>query len=167
MKLDSLLSHGHSAWTTSADGKSLAERVDPTSTEAAAMSASPADEAGRELREAWDKAYGLHVDASDAWDHAIKAVEAILIPIVVGKKDKANLGSVAGELKANPGRWSFTLGPIETVEAMIRLMWPNPDRHAGADRNEPHIEHSRGVVHNAVLLVQWARDGLIVLATKQ
>jgi hypothetical protein len=31
---------------------------------------------------AWTKAYGREPDASDASDHAVKAVEALLLPVV-------------------------------------------------------------------------------------
>jgi hypothetical protein len=160
--LEAILFRGNSAWTVNPNRDGLQSRVDPTAVKAAVSATSPIDEASQELKEAWEKAYGLVTNASDAWDHSIKAVEAVLIPIVTPKKDKANLGSVAGELKANRGGWTFTLGPIETVEGMIRFMWPNPDRHAAAaDRRTPSLQESRAVLQTAITLVSWGRDGLI------
>jgi hypothetical protein len=82
----------------------------------------PRDEASEELREAWDRAYSRNPNASDAWDHAIKAVELLYIAIVCPTKDKANLGSVAGHLKAHPNQFTVGLestgiGGVETVGA--------------------------------------------------
>ena len=166
--LRQLLADTNSAWTVREDGRALVSRVDATTTEAYQQATTPADDASAELQEAWAQAYGKEPDASDAWDHSIKAVEAVLIPIVVPGKEKANLGSVAGQLKANPAGFRFVIEPnpdapagIRTIEEMIRLMWPNPDRHAGAKRRTPSNEEARAVVHMAVTLVQWARDGAV------
>ena len=40
------------------------------------------------------EAYGRQQDASDAWDHAIKVVKAVLIDVVVPKKTNPNLDHV-------------------------------------------------------------------------
>ena len=66
--------------------------MDPAATAAFEMAASPEDTASDELAVAWTKAYGLDPDLSDAWDHAIKAVEAVLIPIVVPTQAGAHIG---------------------------------------------------------------------------
>jgi hypothetical protein len=163
--LDILLALGGSVWRATENG--LVRRVDPTTMQAFATVTATQDSASDELAEAWSKAYGRHPDASDAWDHAIKAIESLLIPIVVPTKDKANLGSVAGHLKTNPQQFSLGLestgiGGVPTLEALVRLMWPNPDRHGDPAKSRvPLIEEARAVVHLAVTLVQWARDGLI------
>lgn len=159
--LRDILKAGNSAWTVSHGNRGLEGVTDPTASRAASLAWKPRDEASMELKEAWAKAYRVDGDASDSWDHSIKALEALLIPLVVGKKDKANLGSVAGELKANAAKWDFVLGDISVVESMIRLVWPNPDRHGGSDRRVPSIEEARAVVHVAVTIAQWARDGFI------
>ena len=165
-ELEQLLTDGGSVWSATSEG--LQRRVPPAVQDAYEAAVSPADVASDELEEAWSNVYGRHPDPSDAWDHAIKAVEAILIPIVCPTKDKANLGSVAGDLKAQPGRFTFGLqstgiGGVETLEAMIRLMWPNPDRHGGGPNPRvPTIEQARAVVQMAVTIAQWGRDGQIV-----
>jgi hypothetical protein len=167
-RLREFLAEAGSAWTVAPDGKSLQRAVQPEAQAAFEKATSTADLASGELAETWSMAYGRTLDASDAWDHAIKAVEAILIPIVCPAKDRANLGSVAGDLKAQPQRFSFGLqgsgiGGVETLEAMLRLMWPNPDRHGGGSNGRvPTIEEARAVVHLAVTIVQWGRDGHIM-----
>jgi hypothetical protein len=158
--LAEVLERGNSVWTVRSDRKGLTTRVDPIASEMVRLASSPNDEASAELREAWNKAYGLETDPSDAWDHSIKAVEALLIPAVVGKMNKANLGSVLGELRDNSAHWKFVLGDASVAERTIRLIWPNPDRHAGGERRAPSIEEARAVVHLAVTIVQWARDGV-------
>jgi hypothetical protein len=158
-----VLADAYSVWTVSPDNKSLERRVTRSAGDAMRSAAAPADDASTELSEAWANAYGIKPDASDAWDHSIKAVEALLIPLVVPKKAKPNLGDALGQMKANPEHYRF--GPMagaEGVEKLLRLLWPNPDRHAGAERRVPTIEEARGIVHLAVAVVQWLRDGLLV-----
>jgi hypothetical protein len=164
-EVDRILAAARSAWFATEDG--LVHRADPTAQAAYGQAAGYGDGAGEELQKAWAHAYSRDSDASDAWDHAIKAVELIYIDIVCPTKDKANLGSVAGDLKAQPGRFTFGLqstgiGGVETLEAMIRLMWPNPDRHGDPKaRRTPTLQEARSVVNLAVTLVQWGRDGLL------
>lgn len=168
--LRELLETGGSTWTVAEDGQSLERRVDPTAARAIATATNPADEASKELREAWANVYGRNPDPSDAWDHAIKAVEALMIPIVVPRKTKATLGDVLGELGNHPGTFMFSLdtsskavGSVETLEALLRLMWPNPDRHAGAGPTKtPSLPEAEAVVQIAVLTVQWLRSGVLV-----
>lgn len=166
--LRTVLAEGSSAWTVRHDDKALERRVDATAGTAFERALSADDAASAELAEAWSKIYGTHPDPSDAWDHAIKALESVLIPIVVPRKDKANLGSVAGVLKAAPHQFELGLespdGPsqsVKTLEGMIRLVWPNPDRHGGGERRTPSLDEAAAVVGLAVTMVQWARDGLI------
>jgi hypothetical protein len=162
------LTVGRSIWDTAPDGRSLVRRTDPTAAEQFKSAVAPNDVASEELAHAWDKIYGRHPDSSDAWDHAIKAVEAVLIPIVCPRKDKANLGSVAGVLQATPHSWKLAFdnggtGGVGTLEAMLRLMWPNPDRHQdGTVKRKPSRGEAEAVVHLAVTIVQWARSGGLV-----
>lgn len=163
--LRTILKVARSVWTVREDDRGLVRLVDRAASEAFAAAIRTQDEASNELIEAWSRAYGKEEDASDAWDHAIKAVEAALIPVLVPNKDKPNLGSALGELRSNARHWTFGVdGDSEGVEKVLRLMWPNPDRHAGTERRTPTIEEARGVLHLAITVVQWTRIGLI---TKQ
>ena len=165
--LRNILRVGGSAWTVRADGRGLERRVPEATAQAFAVTTAPSDSVSEELREAWGAAFGRNPDPSDAWDHAIKAVEDLLIPIVVPKVAKANLGTVAGELKANPDRWEFGLpgnagrGNGETLEGLIRHIWPNPDRHGGAAKREPGPDEADAVVQIAVLVVGLCRGRLV------
>lgn len=42
---------------------------------------------------------------------------------------------------------------------MIRLMWPNPDRHGGGETRTPTREDAVDVVHLAVTILGWVRNG--------
>jgi hypothetical protein len=159
-----------SVWTVADGGKGLERRVDTTAVEALAVAVAPADAASAELQEAWTKVYGRTPDPSDAWDHAIKAVEHVLIPIVVPNNQRATLGTVLGQISSQPGQRTFllnssssTVDGIGTLEAMLRLLWPNPDRHggpAGASRT-PTLKEAEAVVQLAVLVVQWTRSSVV------
>jgi hypothetical protein len=165
-RLDAVLAFGGSAWTATDTG--LRRRVDSTATSAFERAGEPADIASRELTEAWSNAYNREPDASDAWDHAIKAVEAVLIPVVVPLMDRPTLGNVLGQLSSQPHLWKLGIPgsndaySIEPLVSMLRLMWPNPDRHGGLNGRTPTLEEARAVVHLAVTIVQWARDGQII-----
>jgi hypothetical protein len=166
--LNPILEAGGSVWTATV-GDGLRRRVDPTATNAYDSATRDTDDASRELTEAWTRAYGRKPDASDAWDHAIKAVEAILIPIVVPKQDKPQLGHVLGALDRQGQLWRLGLPgadndhSVAPLVAMLRLLWPNPDRHgAPASSRAPSIEQARAVVQLAVTIVQWGRNGVIV-----
>lgn len=162
--LRNILEVGGSVWTVADDDQSLERRVAENERDALERATYVQDESTRELRQAWGSTYGRTPDPSDAWDHAIKAVEAMLIPIVAFKKAKATLANVAGQLKQNPNGWRIntvdgTNG--STLEAMVRSMWPNPDRHGGGNGSPPTLAQAEGVVGLAVLIVGWARRGLI------
>ena len=77
--LDRILEQGDSIWRATERGIEL--RVDPTVVAAFEEATAQPDAVSEQLAEAWTQAYGRQPDPSDAWDHAIKAVEATLIPI--------------------------------------------------------------------------------------
>lgn len=160
-----------SVWTVSEDGTSLVRRVDVTAGQAFSAATSHADTASEELKEAWHNAYSRNPNASDAWDHAAKAVEAALIPLVVPTQAKPHLGHVLGQLRGQPQRWRLVLPganekhSAEPLVAMLDLIWPNPDRHASDSRRVPSLEEAEAVVQLAVTIVQWARNGALESAT--
>jgi hypothetical protein len=169
LQLNELLRLGGSVWKVGDNGRQLVRRVDLTASEAFAQAEAPGDAASTELAEAWVRAFSRNPDASDAWDHSIKAIEAVLIPIVVPKQDKPTLGHVVSHLDRQGHLWKLLLpGPnddysIEPLVAMLRLVWPNPDRHgSAAKRRTPTLDEASSVVHLSVAIVQMARNGQIV-----
>jgi hypothetical protein len=163
--LDVILSDGGSAYT--ATERRIEARVDPTAQEAFEAAIRSRDHTSNELAEAWSKAYGRDPDAADAWDHAIKAVEAVLRPIVCPNNTKATLSNVIGDIRAQP--WKLKLRgrsrhySVRPLLEMLELMWRDPNRHGSGSPERPAtIEEARGVVQLAVTVVQWGREGLIV-----
>jgi hypothetical protein len=171
--LEEVLRRGGSVWRASARG--LERRVDLTATAALEMATDSEDTASDELAKAWSAAYGREPNASIAWKHALTAVEAVLLPIVVPGQDSPHIGHVLGQLVGQAKHWDILLRfnqttpingppftPLQALVGMLRLIYPNPDRHAGPERREPTIEEARAVVHLAVTIVQWGLDGVIV-----
>lgn len=162
---------GGSVWRVNDKSDGLVRRVSPTEQASFESAVAPVDAASENLRTAWGKLYGRHPDPSDAWDHAIKACEALLAPIVMPNNTQATLGSILSAIEAKPSK--FTLGltssgrgvtGVETLAHMLRLIWPNPDRHPTGASRPPTPEEVRHVVHLAVLVVNWLRHGALTLA---
>ena len=166
-ELDEVLELAGSVWRVGPDRDRLVRRVDPAATAAMVEASSPMDTASAELREAWNVAYGRNPDASDAWDHSIKAVEAVLIPVVTPNKAKATLGDVVGVLNSQGQLWQLEVyghdgtRDVAPLVSMLRLSWPNPDRHGGQGGRKPSLVEAQAVVHLAVTIVQWTRSGVL------
>lgn len=171
-ELDMQLTYANSVWMATNEG--LVRRTDPAAEQVLTNASSPSDAASAHLRHAWDKAYARNGDASDAWDHAIKAVEAVLVNAVVPKQAQGQLGHVVGELGNRGAQWDVGLlfnapdvprtpptEPVEALVGMLRLIYPNPDRHEGGTPREPTEVEARMAVSLASVIVQWAREGLI------
>lgn len=161
-----ILESGGSAWTVNREKAGLERRVSASATAAMQAVVQGKDVVASEIGEAWSAAFGLNPDPSDAWDHAIKAVEEVLIPVVLPGVAKPNLGGVAGELISSAPKWNLPLRPSgnrntgETLSDMLRFIWPNPDRHGGGNgRRTPTQEEAEATVHLAVAIVQMCRDG--------
>jgi len=166
--LQHILTTGQSVWEVNERRDGLRRRVPRTEQAAYDEAASADDDISNDLREAWSKVYGLHPDPSDAWGHAIRAVERALGPIVTPNDNGANLGSIAGELGGQSSRFAFglatsskNLSNVETLAHMLRLMWPNPDRHGTGNPRTPSLAEAKYVVQLAVLVVGWVRSGAL------
>lgn len=131
------------------------------------------DRASEDLVEAWNKAFGREINASDVWDHAIKAVEHVYSPLVLEKQaanDQSTLGKVIGQLRDNRAGWVAEIvtdptdrsSGVDVIRSMMQALWGNPDRHGGgASWRAPELEEAQALVHLAVTLVQWGRRGVL------
>lgn len=168
-RLRNILHLAGSAWTVSDDDKSLERRVDAETKAAVEIAVRPAEEVSKELKVAWANAYGRNPDPSDAWDHAIKAVEELLAPIIIPSDPKATLGAILSAIAAKPSKWTYgmddggTKDEMMTLHAMLGLMWPNPDRHGGNQKRTPRQDEAERVVQLAVTIVNLCRGHLVVL----
>lgn len=155
-----------SAWTVSPAGDSLTRRVEPTAQKQIEEIVGSSHSASTELAEAWESAYGRSPNPSDAWDHSIKAIETALWPIVLPKNSKATLGNIEKALKDKPSKWNFglhshSIGSVETLHALLKMVWPNPDRHGTGESRAPTQIEAEGVVHIAIIVVHWVQAGLL------
>lgn len=168
-QLGEILETGGSAWTVATEPvPRLERRVPDEEHQVYAAAITPADEASAQLQEAWGKVYGLTPDPSDAWDHAIKAVEVLLHPIVSPDDGDPTLGKMLRNLKAKPEKWILTLtssskkvGAVEALTVMLGLMWTNPDRHGSGSSRVPTQAEAEQVVRLAVFVVGWLRIGAL------
>lgn len=166
--LEEMLQFGGSAWRVAGDGKSLQKRVEESVQRAADEAIRPGGLVGTELRYAWTAAYGRAPNASDAWDHAIKAVEAVLTPIVLPNVRAGRVGQAIGQLRTQGHLYKLAMPfaddstDVGVMVAMLNKLYPNPDRHANDRRREPTLSEAQAVLQLAVTLVQWTRDGILV-----
>jgi hypothetical protein len=167
VEVDKQLAYGRSAWEATKSG--LIRRVDPTAQAAFERAITLGDPVSDDLREAWANAINRDGNPADAWDHAIKAAEAALRPIVCPNNGGATMSNIIGDLRSQPHLFTFRLRGrrrdhgLQGLIDMLELMWPDPRRH-GSPAPEPAAtsEEARAVANLAVTIVQWARDGLLV-----
>lgn len=165
--LQETLQTGGSAYKV--ESGNIVERVGDEAQAVYDAAVASADHTSGELREAWAKAYGRDPDPSDAWDHAIKALESVLQPVVLPKDGKATLGKIVAALSQGARKFKSSFaGPeadnsVDKLVETLCLLWPNPDRHAsGQPSRKPTLQEARAVVNLAAALVQCDRDGYLV-----
>jgi hypothetical protein len=122
----------------------------------------------KHLAQARMYAFGQKPQPDKAYDEAVKAVEAVAIPVVLPNDPKATLGKVIGEMRNDPTRWTCTFtdptadgqSPVDVVIAMLGVLWTNEtDRHAPDVPIEQ--EQAESALHMALTLVQMFRSGAI------
>lgn len=169
-ELRNLLAIGGSSLTVATSNDQLIEVVEATAASVASRAMAIPDETTDELKQAWNHAYGRSPDASDAWDHAIKSLESVLIPIVEPSNSRATLGSVIGVLNNAPHKWKAIFpgpdlsGDVANLVSALRLAWPNPDRHGAGNKRPPTLDEARAVVGLAAAVVQAHRQGWVIRA---
>jgi hypothetical protein len=168
--LQRVLESAASVWRVGDDRESLTRIVSDEAQATFNAATSTADEATKELEEAWANAFGRNGDPSDAWDHAIKAVEDVLVSIVLPNLPKATLGAVRGHLDSQGNLWEMILPgrnqnhDVAPLVGMLDVIWPNHDRHGGGQvpKRTPSMEEAPAVVTLAATIVQWHRVAWVV-----
>ncbi|MET7335957.1 hypothetical protein [Nonomuraea sp. NPDC005650] len=168
-ELQSMLEHGGSAWKLNDDFNGLTRRVDETVSGAAqaTMQAAPEDAASH-LRRAWDATYGFNPDPTKAYSEAVKAVEAVVVPVTIPNDRVATLGKAIAHIKSTAAKWSIAIdqagtpAPADALLAMLGLVWHGQsDRHAGPNTAPVTLESAQTALHAAVTLVQWFTSGAV------
>ena len=127
--------------------------------------------ASAHISAAWRAAYGRDPHPTTAYRESVRAVEAASIAVVSPRHSRATLGTVLGELRANPGRIALRIElgrpelAAEAVTAMLALLWEGQqDRHGTPDADAPlsvTLEQAQDATRLAVLLVEWFESGSI------
>jgi hypothetical protein len=180
-RLDQILVSGGSVWKvvlldSPAFQYGLERRVDEAVAEAARHVIAESGKAGKHLGLAWRAAYGVNPNPTEAYWESVRAVEAAGKPIVSPNSDITTLGTMIRDMAAAPTKWRMTMhpkvdpkqpkaavDPIETLIAMMRLLWKShTDRHGTPDENvEVSEPEAVGALHLAVTLVQWFSAGTV------
>lgn len=166
--LEEILRLGNSAYAVSTDGKRLEMRIAPeVKAQVEEVIAAAAGSAGDHLTNAWNEAYGREQDPVKAYSESIKAAEAALAPVVSPNDLRATLGTMIGQVRANPQLYAFAIGDgansdgVQTVLHLMQALWEGQtSRHAGVNptREETSAE-AQTAVHIAASLVQFGSSG--------
>jgi hypothetical protein len=149
----------------------LRRRTEPATSQAVSMQTTQGDDPARHLDAAWQAAFGRDPDPATAYSEAVKAVEAVAIPVVSPNHSKATLGTVLGELRANPSKFESVfetdaeprrgvpVSPVEAIIALADLLWKNQtERHAPV---VPVTQaQAESAAHIALVLVQAFRSAI-------
>ncbi|MDX6717117.1 MAG: hypothetical protein QOH30_3675 [Baekduia sp.] len=155
--LADILGQGGSFWEVTdadEDDRYRLTRRDLAGTREAIAALPAGDRAADMLRSAWVKIASREPDASGAYDLAVKAVEAAAHPVVSPKREKATLGSMLGDMRAHPQKWSFVLEDLDTVIAMATTLWTHHYRHGTEQRDDHTLDEADTAVHLALVLVR-------------
>ncbi|MFE1396963.1 hypothetical protein ACFW53_03380 [Nocardiopsis dassonvillei] len=171
--LAKLLDHGGSYVRFSLEERRLIRRVAPEADKAfQKVRAEAPEDAGRLLASAWVHAYSLDPDPDKSYSESVKAVEAVLNPLVVPNDPGPTLGKTLGILRQQTagGTWRLVVGAlgnqpqnIERFIGMVDLLWKNHDsRHAGGPNARAQEQHeAEAVLHLAILIVQWVNTHVL------
>lgn len=168
-ELDAVLRLGGSAWRVADNRQGLTRRVDTTVTRSFKTAAASQSSAADYLAEAWRLAYDRNPNPGNAYNAAIKAVEAAAVPVVSPKNRRATLGSVIRDIEAAPQIWRLAItrsdGKVDLAPVLepMRLLWQGQtDRHgSGAKPVRITPDAAVAAVHVAVMLVHWFQAGFV------
>lgn len=178
-ELDTILRQAGSVWSVaSVSGQTahyeLRRRISSEAAHALTRARDEVGSHGEHLSRAWAAAFSRDPNPSEAYAESVKAVEAAAIPVVTPNDQKATLGRIIGELRRNPAAWrtvyaegsslsTATLTPVETIIAVLDLLWKNQvDRHGSpAPRKSITPSQAENAVHLALVLVRLFSTGAL------
>lgn len=168
--INPILVESGSKWITVVnDGTAaLEERVDATTTEAFNAVQAATNDSPAFLKKAWGYAFGRNPSPSEAYNYAIKAMEAAAWPVVTPNNNSATLGHILGEIKAHPHNWhtkiteqQANLGSAMTANAM-QLVWEgHTDRHGTASPVAIAQDAAEQAVFTAVMVCNYFNRGYV------
>jgi hypothetical protein len=119
------------------------------------------DRAGSFLADAWKAIAAQDPRPGEAYDKAVKAIEAAAQPVVTPHDTQATLGKIIAAMRDKPSKWTFALGDLGTVIAMMDQVWTNHFRHGTQQRDDHTPQEADAAVHLALPLVRFFVGALI------
>lgn len=109
--LDQMLHEAGSVWRVDVgrEPPALVRRVSETLEAAVLKEAQRGEASGELLALAWRSAFGQNPNASEAYRHAVRAVEAAAGPIVLPRDSDRTFGKMVSHLRDAEASWRFTL----------------------------------------------------------
>ncbi|GLH99912.1 hypothetical protein [Phytohabitans aurantiacus] len=170
--LQQLLDDARSVYRISDNGRALVRRADTATAQAfhqAVATAQPAPNTGsaaEHLYRAWTAVHALRPDPPQAYSHAIKAVEAAAHATIQPNHAKATLGTMLGELRNAPHKFSLAGGTPGTIAPLIEMMdrlWTGQtSRHGSQTPTQSEtLEQAEMAIDLAIILVRWFTAGTI------
>lgn len=146
----------------------LEERVDATTADAFNTAISASNDSSTFLKKAWGYAFGRNPSPSEAYNYAIKAMEAAAWPVVTPNNNSATLGHILGEMNARPENWhtkiteqQTNLGSVMIANAM-QLVWEgHTDRHGTASPVDVTQDSAEQAVFTAVMVCGYFNRGYV------
>jgi len=172
-QLDGILATAGSVWEVKYDQHFyLSKRVTEEMALAGDQAMSSRDRASEHLKRAWREVYSKERNPGSGYSEAVKAVEAVAIPVVSPKNPNATLGTVIAEMRNAPQNFPvglFTKDPAAQTQAFIgelALLWQGQLRHGDGNPDpltpiDVSQEEAEAALHLAIQLVKWFRDGTI------
>ena len=164
-ELYNILDLAGSVWRVGDPGDHLERRVPMELTQTYQAATTADDLISEHLASAWRAAWGRNTNASEAYQEAVKALEAALAPIVAPKHPKPTLGTIISNLHAKPGKWRSRFGSetmIESLTCFTNELWKGHSRHTGMESDT--LEEAQDAVTIAVAIVALVRRGFLECA---
>ncbi len=174
-KINVLLEDGRSAWQIAWPGGGLVLRV-PHEIGELFNSAQGADDiAAKHLKDAWQHAWGLESNGDNAFQSAIRALEASFGAIVIPDNISANLGNIAQALQDKPDKWTARLANhrgdagedadengIVGLAKILEMLWRCRLAHGESTQYRVNnIEDARDAVSLTAALVAMQHRGFL------
>ena len=174
-KLNVLLKDGRSAWQITWPGGGLVRRI-PREIEELYISTQDAHgAASRHLEDAWKYAWSSESNGDNAFQSAIRALEACFRAVVIPSNTSANLGDIARALLDKPRKWESRLanhrgdaGEDATENGVVGLaniletLWKCRLAHGESDQYRiNNIEDARDAVSLAAALIAMQQRGFL------
>jgi hypothetical protein len=162
-RLNDILRSGGSVWeaTPEQPGYRLTRRDLAAAREAITQVEPFASRAHTFLVDPWGAVATRDPKPNEAYDKAVKAVEAAAHPVVQPNHDTATLGSILGEMRSRRELWAFVLGDIDLVIDMAERLWTTHIRHGTDVRTDHSVPEADAALHLAIPLVRFFAGGLV------